>query len=56
MMSTKQDHLSIEEYAQAFDKEAQDAINQEVNVQARYFDMVAQSLDDLLLLIDPHAG
>jgi len=56
MMSTKQDHLSIEEYAQAFEKEAHDAIKEEVIVQARYFDMVAQPLDDLLLLIDPHAG
>ena len=55
-MSTKQDHLSIEEYAQAFEKEAHDAIKEEVIVQARYFDMVAQPLDDLLLLIDPHTG
>ena len=50
-MSTKQGHLSIEEEAHAFDKEAH-AIKEEVIVQARYIDGVAQALKDLLLILD----
>ena len=49
-MSTKQDHLSIEEEAWAFDKEVH-AMKEEFVVGAGYINPVAQALEDLLLLL-----
>ena len=51
-MSTKQDHLSIEEEARAFDKEVH-AMKEEFVVRAGYINPVAQALEDLLLLLSP---
>ena len=51
-MSTRQDHMPIEEETQAFHKEAI-ATKEEVLVQAGYINKVAWAPYDLLLLLDP---
>ena len=52
MSTTKQDHLSIEEEARDFDEEAH-AMKEEAVVRAVYINQVAQTLEDLLLLLGP---
>ncbi len=47
-MSTKQDHLSIEEEAQAFDKDAHAILEVEVVLETGYINEVAQDPYDPL--------